>query len=676
MNLHTDQIKAQAAVKIGEALLKAINARFDAYRGYVDNDPLSVLESLPAVLQARAEVFGIAETIEAWLQQLAQIADGFEHEWQGTAVRFRLGGGEWGDFVDLKGEVGDTGEVGPKGDKGDKGDQGEPGPKGDQGDIGPKGDDGSSVNILGTLANVSELPASGDIGDGYVIDGDLWVWNATDEEFVNVGPIQGPQGEKGDQGDTGKSAYELAVDEGYEGTLEDWLGDLADLSSAVERSQAFADGTEPDGPGSKSSREYAQESGEHKDQSKAWATGINPDGLGSLSAREWVEEFRTRYLGAFVDDAAATAFAGGSPIEGALYVREADDAMRRWSDGLWTTVVGDKGDPGPQGPQGPQGERDTRNFCWQGAFEHWPMGATITGTAARIIAAAGATIARTSGATGVTVTRQQGSRGNNFALRVHRTPGDTSTNAINLVLPLERYDAVALAGKPFSRTFRYRTGADFSGALFIGEKSTNALTRQVIALTNGNYSVGDNAVTSAALTPSTSWQTFTLSGTYPSDMTQNAARFQHVPAGTAGANDWSEIEEVQLEIGAVVSPYIPGDPIYSKMRMRSIIWKTYDDDIAPGTPVNYSGSKRFTANGTGVATAVSFTPEWDMEATPTVTVYSPQTGASGQMAQASPAADIAAAVTHPGRKGCIIANNAAAIDRTLYFAHILATCHP
>lgn len=37
-----------------------------------------------------------------------------------------------------------------------------------------------------------------------------------------IGP-QGPQGEKGDTGDTGKSSYELAVEEGYQGTLEEFL---------------------------------------------------------------------------------------------------------------------------------------------------------------------------------------------------------------------------------------------------------------------------------------------------------------------------------------------------------------------------------------------------------------------------------------------------------------------
>jgi hypothetical protein len=54
---------------------------------------------------------------------------------------------------------------------------------------------------LGTLANESELPATGDDGDAYLIDGDLWVWADTDWE--NVGNIQGPQGETGAQGPQG-----------------------------------------------------------------------------------------------------------------------------------------------------------------------------------------------------------------------------------------------------------------------------------------------------------------------------------------------------------------------------------------------------------------------------------------------------------------------------------------
>lgn len=69
---------------------------------------------------------------------------------------------------------------------------------------GEKGDAGTSVSIKGSLSSTAELPSSGQtLGDGYLIDGDLWVYAASSEEgsvngFVNVGQIKG---------DAGQSAY-------------------------------------------------------------------------------------------------------------------------------------------------------------------------------------------------------------------------------------------------------------------------------------------------------------------------------------------------------------------------------------------------------------------------------------------------------------------------------------
>ncbi len=80
----------------------------------------------------------------------------------------------------MKGDTGDTGPQGPKGDKGDTGSQGPQGLKGDKGDQGIQG-------------------------------------------------IQGDKGDKGDKGDTGvdgKSAYQVAVDNSFGGTVTQWLTSL------------------------------------------------------------------------------------------------------------------------------------------------------------------------------------------------------------------------------------------------------------------------------------------------------------------------------------------------------------------------------------------------------------------------------------------------------------------
>ena len=58
-----------------------------------------------------------------------------------------------------------------------------------------KGSDGTSVNIKGELNTTDELPAVANNGDGYIVNGDLWVY--TDNKWINAGAIKGPQGETG-----------------------------------------------------------------------------------------------------------------------------------------------------------------------------------------------------------------------------------------------------------------------------------------------------------------------------------------------------------------------------------------------------------------------------------------------------------------------------------------------
>ena len=112
----------------------------------------------------------------------------------------------------IQGPAGEQGERGPQGIQGEQGLQGIPGvqgPKGDTGATGEKGErgeDGTGVTILGSYNSYAELVAAhptGNPGDSYLVNGDLYVWSADSNTWVNVGNIQGPQGPKGDTGNTG-----------------------------------------------------------------------------------------------------------------------------------------------------------------------------------------------------------------------------------------------------------------------------------------------------------------------------------------------------------------------------------------------------------------------------------------------------------------------------------------
>lgn len=160
---------------------------------------------------------------------------------------------EWVESLKgAKGDVGATGPKGAKGDtgekgaKGDKGDTGATGAKGDKGDTGAKGSDGKSAYELAVEAGfqgteeawfASLKGTKGDTG----AKGDKGDTGATGA----TGP-KGDTGAKGEKGDDGKDAYELAVQNGFDGTLSEWLenshGGIVNLFFSPDDDGAVGDG--------------------------------------------------------------------------------------------------------------------------------------------------------------------------------------------------------------------------------------------------------------------------------------------------------------------------------------------------------------------------------------------------------------------------------------------------
>ena len=146
----------------------------------------------------------------------------------------------------IQGIQGPSGEQGPHGIQGEKGDTGAQGPRGEIGPSGSagvdgigiqdvsitdngmliitytnginkevgiiKGADGTSINIIDSLDSTDGLPSTGqNKGDGYLINGHLWVYTGNEAEeaingFIDAGNIQGP---------SGRGILTLAIDENY-----------------------------------------------------------------------------------------------------------------------------------------------------------------------------------------------------------------------------------------------------------------------------------------------------------------------------------------------------------------------------------------------------------------------------------------------------------------------------
>ena len=144
------------------------------------------------------------------LTSLTSGSDGREIELQTTEtmIQWRYVGDEtWTDLVALSLLKGDTGEKGDTG-KGiqsayidESGNLNITYTDGNTESLGSvKGADGTSISIIDSLNSTSELPSSGQAkGDGYLIDGNLWIYTGTTESdavngFKNVGAIKGPAG--------------------------------------------------------------------------------------------------------------------------------------------------------------------------------------------------------------------------------------------------------------------------------------------------------------------------------------------------------------------------------------------------------------------------------------------------------------------------------------------------
>lgn len=113
--------------------------------------------------------------------------------------------------------------VAPTGPTGPQGTFGPTGP------TGPTGPDGSSIRILGTYADLNGLQTdnpTGNIGDGYIVVDDLYVWSDLNQEWALVGPIVGPTGPTGPRSITGPTAPASSTGPGTTGDVvwdEDYI---------------------------------------------------------------------------------------------------------------------------------------------------------------------------------------------------------------------------------------------------------------------------------------------------------------------------------------------------------------------------------------------------------------------------------------------------------------------
>jgi hypothetical protein len=198
--------------------------------------------------------------------------------------------------------------------------------------------------------------------------------------------------------------------------------------------------------------------------------------------------------------------------------------------------------------------------------------------------------------------------------RLQRTASNTDTGVLGVAQVIETINAKSLQGQSVTLSFKARAGANFSAAssYLVSTISTGTGSDQgSTSLIAGTWTGQANTTQNNTLT--TSFQTFTQTITVPSGATEAAVRLSYTPVGTAGAADYFEIMDVQLEVGSSASTFeaLPVDVVRARCR------RYYQaNTFTTGNPV---GVGQCTSTGNAVVT-VSVGGE--MRAAPTVTLSS------------------------------------------------------
>jgi hypothetical protein len=229
-----------------------------------------------------------------------------------------------------------------------------------------------------------------------------------------------------------------------------------------------------------------------------------------------------------------------------------------------------------------------RNIIINGGFDIWQRGTSVAIQSASSSAAyqadRWAAYRAVAGSTQSQVA--SGLSGFQNAIRLQRNSGNTATNAIYLSQSFETSAISKVAGLPVVVSFYARAGANFSGSTLNVRLGVGTGTERDVIWSGGWTSYTEPL--NQTITPTASWQRFVLYVTVPDGTTQAGLFFAWTPTGTAGANDYIDIDGVQFEQNLQPTPF-EQRPIGVELALcqRYYIEAAFDFELYSLTSISY-----------------------------------------------------------------------------------------
>lgn len=271
-----------------------------------------------------------------------------------------------------------------------------------------------------------------------------------------------------------------------------------------------------------------------------------------------------------------------------------------------------------------------KNIAINGGFDVWQRGTNFTGitnvpvyTADRWFGYRNAAVA------GMTVSRQAATGSGQYALRVQRDAANASTACIGIGTCFETSLSKKLAGKQLTVSFSAKAGANYSAAgsilpviMYTGTGTDQSSTAMTAGTWTGNAGTSQNVVISPVQ------GRYSATFNVPAGTTQIGISFAPQMVGAAGANDWYELEDVQIELSPVATDF-EVLPVQQTLALCQRYYeKSYDQGTNPGTATT-TGNRYGRAWQSSTQTYGECVFAVVKRATPTMTYYS-TSGASGK----------------------------------------------
>lgn len=142
-----------------------------------------------------------------------------------------------------------------------------------------------------------------------------------------------------------------------------------------------------------------------------------------------------------------------------------------------------------------------------------------------------------------------------YAMRVGRPAASVSVEALRVYQALPTDNAYQCRGKTITVSFSLKKGADFSGGsvgILIATGTTEGESGNLMATGGWGGFVTALSTTQAPSTTSTRYQ---FSAALQSSIKEAGLQLSYTPTGTAGTNDWIQIEDVQWEIASAATDF-------------------------------------------------------------------------------------------------------------------------